>query len=173
VHNGSLDGTFTLIVRRFDGLNWIALFNQRDDPSGLSYDDIDGALHTAANAVTTWPDTDLFPTYGLPTRCQAFTDDPLVAGVTTAKRVHVTELRSHIDWLRARQSLGAFAYTDALPPGARIKASHIVELRNALAAVYAALALPAPAYTDPALTAGMVVKAAHIAQLRAAARAID
>ena len=70
-HNGSLTGTSTLMVRRSDGLNWVVLFNQRDDPNdptGSTYGDIDPALHTAANAVTKWPTGDLFPTYGLPSR---------------------------------------------------------------------------------------------------------
>jgi CubicO group peptidase (beta-lactamase class C family) len=66
-HNGSLPGTTTLMVRRFDGLSWAVLFNQRDDLSGLSYGDIDGALHTAADSVSSWPTGDLFPAYGLPT----------------------------------------------------------------------------------------------------------
>ncbi len=60
-HNGSLPGTSTLLVRRHDGLNWAALFSQRTDPSGLSYGDIDPALHRAADAVTEWPEWDLFP----------------------------------------------------------------------------------------------------------------
>ena len=34
-HDGSLPGTSTLMVRRWDGLSWVVLFNQRDDPSGL------------------------------------------------------------------------------------------------------------------------------------------
>jgi hypothetical protein len=67
-HNGSLPGTSTLMVRRYDGLDWVVLFDQRDDPSGLNYGDIDGALHTAADAVTRWPSGDLFPNYGLPSR---------------------------------------------------------------------------------------------------------
>jgi CubicO group peptidase (beta-lactamase class C family) len=65
-HNGSLPGTSTLMVRRYDGLDWVVLFDQRDDPSGLDYGAIDGALHTAADAVTHWPSGDLFPNYGLP-----------------------------------------------------------------------------------------------------------
>ena len=63
-HTGGLDGTFTLLVRRgFDKTNWCALFNQRDDSSGLDYMDIDLALHVAANAVTAWPEHDLFGEY--------------------------------------------------------------------------------------------------------------
>jgi N-acyl-D-amino-acid deacylase len=59
-HTGSLPGTFTLLVRRHDGLNWAALFNQRTDASGLSYDDIDPALHRAADRVKAWPEYNLF-----------------------------------------------------------------------------------------------------------------
>ena len=63
-HDGSLDGTYSLLVRRgSDQTNWCVLFNQRDDASGLTYPDIDDLLHTAANAVTTWPDHDLFSEY--------------------------------------------------------------------------------------------------------------
>jgi CubicO group peptidase (beta-lactamase class C family) len=59
-HNGSLPGTFTLLVRRFDGLSWAALFNQRSEDSKLPDDAIDRALHRAADAVAEWPDHDLF-----------------------------------------------------------------------------------------------------------------
>ena len=60
-HDGSLDGTFTLMVRRWDGINWIALFNQRDDPSRLDYLDALGpALHRVSDAVARWPEHDLF-----------------------------------------------------------------------------------------------------------------
>jgi len=56
--------SFALLVRRgSDKTNWCVLFNQRDDASGLSYMAIDDLLHTAANAVTSWPEHDLFPEY--------------------------------------------------------------------------------------------------------------
>jgi CubicO group peptidase (beta-lactamase class C family) len=58
-HSGSLPGTNTLLVRRHDGLTWVALFNQRSKGDG----EIDGALHRAADAVTEWPKEDLFPRY--------------------------------------------------------------------------------------------------------------
>jgi CubicO group peptidase (beta-lactamase class C family) len=58
-HTGSLPGTYTLLVRRFDGLAWAAMFDQRDDPSGERYLDIDGALHETADDVETWPAGDL------------------------------------------------------------------------------------------------------------------
>jgi N-acyl-D-amino-acid deacylase len=61
-HNGSLPGTFTLLVRRYDGLSWVALFNQRSENSNLPDSAIDGALHRAADSVDEWPDVDLFRT---------------------------------------------------------------------------------------------------------------
>lgn len=54
-HAGSLPGTFTLLVRRHDGLSWVALFNQRGSPEGMADSDIDPAMHRAAAAVTHWP----------------------------------------------------------------------------------------------------------------------
>ncbi|MCP2337044.1 serine hydrolase domain-containing protein [Actinomadura rupiterrae] len=62
-HDGSLAGTSTLLVRRFDGLTWAVLFDQRQEGNQPSYGDIDGALHKAANAVTRWPTGDLYPKY--------------------------------------------------------------------------------------------------------------
>lgn len=63
-HNGLISGTSTLLVRRFDGLNWAVLFNtdatpKGDQPASL----IDGPMHGAADAVKNWPDTDLFDTF--------------------------------------------------------------------------------------------------------------
>lgn len=62
-HTGSMPGTFTILVRTYNGMSWAALFNRRDDASGKSYGDIDAALWTAANGVKTWPTNDLFPKY--------------------------------------------------------------------------------------------------------------
>lgn len=55
-HNGSLDGTSTLLVRRSDGLTWAALFNSREAVNGQEpCDEIDGLLHEAADVVKHWP----------------------------------------------------------------------------------------------------------------------
>ncbi len=59
-HTGSLPGTYTLLVRRQDGISWVILFNQRSDDTKLPDGEIDPALHRAANAVTEWPKSDLF-----------------------------------------------------------------------------------------------------------------
>lgn len=61
-HNGSMPGTFSLLVRRYDGLSWAVLFNERVDETGPA-DSIDAALHRAADAVQRWPSTDLFSRY--------------------------------------------------------------------------------------------------------------
>ena len=62
-HTGSLPGTYTLLVRRHDGVSWAALFNQRSDDDKLPDSEIDPALHRAANAVIRWPKFDLFRQY--------------------------------------------------------------------------------------------------------------
>jgi N-acyl-D-amino-acid deacylase len=62
-HTGSLPGTFSLLVRRWDGLSWAALFNQRSERRSDPDTAIDLALHRAADAVNAWPDTDLFPQF--------------------------------------------------------------------------------------------------------------
>ncbi|MBT2208091.1 serine hydrolase [Actinomadura sp. NEAU-AAG7] len=62
-HTGSLAGTFTLLVRRYDGLAWAALFDQRQEGDAPGYGDIDPALHDAADAVKTWPTGDLSSRY--------------------------------------------------------------------------------------------------------------
>lgn len=62
-HTGSLPGTWTLLVRRWDGLSWAALFNQRSEDRRFSDGEIDPALHRAAAGVTAWPTENLFRKY--------------------------------------------------------------------------------------------------------------
>ncbi|MFP5246632.1 MAG: CHRD domain-containing protein, partial [Thermoanaerobaculia bacterium] len=103
-----------------------------------------------------------------------FTDDPLVPQQTRVKAVHVNQLRSAVDTLRANNGLGAFTFTDpSLAAGARVKAVHIAELRTALDAVFTQRSRPVPVYTDPTLTATTKVKVLHIAELRSAVRLIE
>ena len=62
-HDGALPGTSSLLVRRDDGLDWAVLFNNRNGPDGTSLSGkIDPLIHQAADAVTDWPDQDLFKT---------------------------------------------------------------------------------------------------------------
>ena len=99
---------------------------------------------------------------------QTFTDDPVTAGTTTIKAVHVTELRTAIANLRGLLGLGVFTWTDdPLTGGTIVKASHIAEMRTALDQVYDEFPKLRPAYKDPTLT-GLPIKAVHIEQLRSA-----
>jgi N-acyl-D-amino-acid deacylase len=63
-HDGSLPGTTTLLVRAYNGLDWVALFNARSSSSSSSFAaELDGALWDAAGDVTQWPTKDLFEEY--------------------------------------------------------------------------------------------------------------
>ncbi|MBF8193147.1 beta-lactamase family protein [Nonomuraea sp. K274] len=58
-HNGSMAGTYTYLVRRYDGVTYAALFNRRkEDDGALTDGEIDPLLYNAADAVTTWPSVD-------------------------------------------------------------------------------------------------------------------
>ncbi len=65
-HDGMLPGSEALLVLRADGIALALLFNARDDRPGESLRfSIDDPLHQAINNVTTWPEIDLFPAYGI------------------------------------------------------------------------------------------------------------
>ena len=101
----------------------------------------------------------------------AFTDHPIVPGVTPVKAVHFTELRTRIDGVRTAVGLGRFAWTDAvLSAGVtRVRIVHLLELRTALGAAYSASGRSAPSWTDAAPSAGRTpIRVAHLMELRAA-----
>lgn len=55
-HTGSLPGTATILIRRHDGRNFVALINSRVSKSSNHLGRaIDSLLHKAANEVTDWP----------------------------------------------------------------------------------------------------------------------
>jgi len=97
-----------------------------------------------------------------------FTDDPLSGGIP-AKAVHVTQLRTAVNAMRAAANLGAQSFTDpGLASGGVIKALHQNELRTALNQARTAIGLSAIVYTDPPTVTGGTtpIKAAHITNLR-------
>jgi Beta-propeller repeat/IPT/TIG domain len=103
-----------------------------------------------------------------------FTNNPLQAGVTPVKAVHLTELRAAVSTLRTRYALSAPTWpSGAITPGTVIKAAHLTELRSALADVYTAASLAVPTWS-PATVAGgtTVITAAQITQVRAATLAM-
>ena len=89
------------------------------------------------------------------------------------RAVHITELRTRIDAVRARYSLGAFAYTDpGSLTGVMIKAVHIQQLRTALDQAYDAAGRARPSYSRNPV-AGMVVIVADVTESRTAVQAIE
>jgi len=93
-----------------------------------------------------------------------FTDDALAAG-GVVKAVHLAELRTAVDAVRAQAGLTAVGYSDAATAGVVLKAVHITELRTDLDQAMSALGLPAGGWTDPALT-GMAIKPVHFQEIR-------
>ncbi len=60
-HTGSLPGTATIMIRRHDGRNFVALLNSRVSPTASHLGRaIDSLLHKAAAEVTDWPTENLF-----------------------------------------------------------------------------------------------------------------
>ena len=60
-HTGSLDGTATILIRRCDGRNFVALLNSRISPTSEHLGrEIDQLLNRAADAVDKWPEADHF-----------------------------------------------------------------------------------------------------------------
>ncbi|MEA2237136.1 MAG: hypothetical protein QOC81_1860 [Thermoanaerobaculia bacterium] len=117
----------------------------------------------AVNGATTSPYSPIDPATTI-----VFTDDPLNTGVT-AKAVHVTQLRTAVNAMRAAAGLGAQSFTDpGLASGFTIKAAHQNELRTALNLARSTIGLAAISYVDPPTVTGgtTTVKAAHIVNLR-------
>ena len=135
---------------------------------GERFVDLANQITIAVVDTTTTSATVVIATY------RPFADDPLTTGVSRVRAVHVTELRSRIDELRARFALAPFPWTDTTLAGAFIRTIHVAELRQALEAVYERAGRTAPAYSDPALISGVTpIRAAHIAELRAAVVTVE
>jgi hypothetical protein len=140
--------------------------------NGTSVTDFSAAANTAYlykvrayDAVSTagpYSSTDLATTV-------IFTDDPLVAGVTIVKAVHITQLRTAVNAVRTLAGLAAGSFTDpTITVGVTaVHAANVTELRANLDEARTHLGLPAQPYTDGTITAGSTaIKAAHIAELR-------
>ena len=132
-------------------------------PLGVSYEsspstsaDNVRALNNNAVVIANWRQS--------PIVAPAFTDDPLVAGTTVVKVLHITELRTAIDSYRVRASLSAYAWSTTIAADTPIAAAHIVELRTALTPALTAFARTAT-YTN-AIAAGNPIMAIDIQELR-------
>jgi len=96
-----------------------------------------------------------------------FTDDPLTAG-TVIKAVHITQLRTAVNGIRALAHLTPTTFTDSSLAGTFIKAIHITELRTSMNQARQSLALSQIPFADPTLTPNVtVIKATQLQELRA------
>jgi RHS repeat-associated protein len=95
----------------------------------------------------------------------AFTDDPLVPGVTEIRALHITELRDAVDQARVRAGQLA-ANWEPIDQGWLIKATHILELRTRLDEARMALGLQPASYVGPPPSIGGEIKATHVQELR-------
>jgi hypothetical protein len=97
-----------------------------------------------------------------------FSDDPLVAGSTKIKAIHISELRTAVNRVRAVAGLPAATFTDpSIAAGAFIKAVHMSELRARLNEARLAIGALPVTFSDATLSAGTTVKAQHLRDLRA------
>jgi hypothetical protein len=125
---------------------------------------------------------DLTPTSGSPySKANAFaylptvfTDNTIMVGQTTAKGLHIIEVRQAIDALRAVAGLGPAPWTDGTltPSSSIIKAIHILELRSYLDDAAGRLGYATSPYTDSMLGPGFTIKRIHIEELRQRIRTI-
>lgn len=98
-----------------------------------------------------------------------FTDEPLVPRVTTIRALHLAQIRTAVNAVRAAAGLGAASFTDAATGGVTMKAVHVTQLRTALSAALTALGKTA-SFTDPSLARGNLVRASHFQELRNATK---
>lgn len=95
-----------------------------------------------------------------------YTDETIVPGSTPVKPVHVTELRTSINAIRAACGLGAQSWTNNVVSNAPIKRQDITDLRTGLDGAFSTIGLTLPAYVDPVIDDTVRVARDHIQQLR-------
>jgi hypothetical protein len=154
------------VYRSTDNINW----SLRGTPSGTTFSESGLMLSTTylykVRAIKADSTASAYSAINAATTI-ALTDDPLTVCGPIIKAVHITQLRTAINTVRASVGLSAFSFTDPLlAAGNAIKAVHLSELRTALSGFLSAIGVT-PSYTDPTITAGVVtLKAAHIQELR-------
>jgi hypothetical protein len=96
-----------------------------------------------------------------------FLDDPIVAGQTNVAAVHVTQLRTAVNALRAAAGLAAASFPENVSSGVTIAAIHLTRLRSALDEARAVLQLPAVIYERPPVVIGNTIRSRDVMDLRA------
>jgi chitodextrinase len=118
------------------------------------------AAENESGTVLGWSNIDLATTI-------IFADDNIAVGTTVIKELHVTQLRTAINAVRAAAGLNPTTWTNGSLAGAWIRAVDIQELRTRLDDALNPLALAVPDYTDPVLTPlQATIRKDHIQQLR-------
>lgn len=103
-----------------------------------------------------------------------FTDDPIVAGTTPLRAVHVLEMRNRVNALRARRGLEPRVWTDDGLDGATlVKAVHLNEVRSALEEVYLRDGRIPPGYTANPVVVGAPATAADVNETRNAIQRVE
>jgi hypothetical protein len=120
------------------------------------------SAENSSGQVLGWTNVDLATTV-------VFADNPLVPQETVVQVLHVTELRTAVNAVRAAAGLSAAGWTRPSLTGAWIQAIDVSELRSRLNEAVSSLGLTVPNYTDASLT-GITVKAAHFSELRQGVR---
>ena len=100
----------------------------------------------------------------------AFTNDPLLAHATAVKALHVTELRSAVNAVRALAGLSAATFANVVSHGTSIRAIDVTELRNALMPARSALSLAASTFTRSLQSGVTVISAIDFAEVREGVR---
>jgi hypothetical protein len=102
-----------------------------------------------------------------PATTMVFIDDPLVAGTTLIKAVHISEARAAVDAMRAAAGILPLPADPTIAIGAQIRAQHMIELRFYLNEARVTAGLPSLTFIDagpvPAVTE---VKAVHVQEVR-------
>jgi hypothetical protein len=91
-------------------------------------------------------------------------DDPVVAGVTPIRGIHIVDLRRAIDAIRQAAGLGS-AWTNYDPPTGIVRASEFGELRDRLNEARSFLQLPTVEFSN-AIAPGVPVRANDMLKLR-------
>jgi uncharacterized repeat protein (TIGR01451 family) len=97
------------------------------------------------------------------TTTAAFTDDPITAGITPVKAIHLEELRSAINAVRATANLAAISFSNSVLTGLPVTKNHVTEVRDAINLTRQQIGSLPIEFADSGS-----IEAAHINALRAA-----
>jgi uncharacterized repeat protein (TIGR01451 family) len=94
-----------------------------------------------------------------------FTDDPIVVRSTPIKAIHIQELRTAVNIVRAAAGLPAATFSAAVTPGKLIEAGHLIEIATALNQARTTFG-QSPVSHGSGLSSGSVIYGAHVTALR-------